>query len=113
MIIMIGVTSAMLSARIIILKILINYSVRQFVKTVMFPLFAVTILSAVIPVIIHNVLMQGILRLFAVVFLSILSISTAMFFIGLKRNEQEKIINIAHLFGKFLFNKNHKKGVMG
>jgi O-antigen/teichoic acid export membrane protein len=113
MIIMIGVTSAMLSARIIILKRLINYSIRQFVKKVIFPLFAVTILSAVVPVIIHNVLMQGILRLFAVVISSILLISTAMFFIGLNRNEQEKIINIAHLFGNFLFNKNHKKGVIG
>jgi hypothetical protein len=72
----------------------------------MLPLFAVTALSAIIPVALHNILMQGVLRLFVVAFLSIISISAAMFFIGLDRNEQEKAINAARSLGKFLFNKN-------
>jgi O-antigen/teichoic acid export membrane protein len=109
MIVMIVITSAMLLARIIILKKIINYSVKQFAKIVIIPLFIVTILSTMIPVTIHNILAQGVLRLFAVTLVSIMSISAAMFFIGLNRNEREKTLNTASLFIKIFFNKEHKR----
>jgi hypothetical protein len=93
-IVAIGMTIIASIARLLILKRLIDYSIREFFKIVLTPIFIITIISAILPVILYTVLVQNILRLCLVVSLSIFSVTFYSYRIGLNKEEQQKVRSI-------------------
>jgi hypothetical protein len=88
----------MLFAKILLLKQFISYSIRDYIKEVFLPLFFVTVLSIILPVIVFLCFPNGILRLLLVTGSSILSTCTCMFFIGLNKSEQKGMLHMISLF---------------
>ena len=91
LIIALGVTSIATVARLLILKKLVNYSIRRFCKMVLIPIFVISIVSAFLPVIICYFLVQNILRLFLVIGVSVISIGIIGYCIGLNKEERQKV----------------------
>jgi O-antigen/teichoic acid export membrane protein len=89
-------------ARLIILKHLINYSIVQFLTTVLLPILIVSVVSAVIPAALCYILKQGILKLFLVTGLSILSVVIFSYFIALDNKERQLV---RELLSRYLFFK--------
>jgi O-antigen/teichoic acid export membrane protein len=80
--------------RLLILKVLIDYSIRQFLRMVILPICVISVVSAILPIILCYILPQNILRLFLVTGLSIMSVSVYSYSIGLNKEEQGKIKSI-------------------
>jgi O-antigen/teichoic acid export membrane protein len=81
-------------AQLLIVRYLVGFPIRIFLKKTVAPLFIVTILSPIIPMIIQKFFVQGFLRLSIVLLVSIFSTCGFMFFIGLNRTERLKIISL-------------------
>jgi len=91
LIIAIGIAFIATIARLLILKRLVSYSIRCFFKTVLIPVFVISILSAVLPAIIYYFLAQNILRLFLVTGVSVISVCVISYCIGLDSQERQKV----------------------
>lgn len=89
--------------RLFIVKMLIAFPIRQFIKEVIFPVFGISILSAIILICIQNGLNQGFLRLCLITLLSVLFSCGCMYLFGLTRVEKKKI-------QKIIINAISKKG---
>jgi len=76
--------------RLFLLRRLMDYSIRSFIKIVLIPVCIISILSAILPVIVYYNLEQGIFRLCIVTILSIISIAVCSYFIGLNKEERQK-----------------------
>jgi O-antigen/teichoic acid export membrane protein len=87
------ITFIMLIMRIILLKNVVDYSISNFIKAVLLPIFFVMIISSILPVIIHINLESDFIRLLIVTCVSFIMISICMFFIGLSKKEK-KLVNI-------------------
>jgi O-antigen/teichoic acid export membrane protein len=85
-------------SRSLILKRLVNYSLRQFLRMVLAPVFIVSVVSAVLPVILCNAMMQNIVRLCLVTGLSIISVCISSYFIALNNEEQKKIKSVITMY---------------
>lgn len=84
-----------LMARVYILRGDIpQFSVRNFVKDVVLNVWIVAIISAVFPYIVHTLLNEGWLHLLLTGSASVLSCLLAMFYIGLRKQERDKLIAI-------------------
>jgi O-antigen/teichoic acid export membrane protein len=81
-------------SRLLILKRLIDYSIRQFMKQVIIPVCVISVLSAVLPVILCYFLPQNIIRLCLVLALGIISVGIYSYFIALDKRERQKIKNL-------------------
>ena len=77
--------------RLIILKILIQFSLLSFLTKVYIPLLASVILSMVLPVIVSIKLEESFLRFVLITLLSVLSIGIFGYFIGLSKDEKKAI----------------------
>lgn len=71
---------------------IVGFELSSFIKTVLIPILIVTVGSAIIPVLCHFNMTEGILRLLVVAVLSILCVSIAVYFWGLKENERQMVI---------------------
>jgi O-antigen/teichoic acid export membrane protein len=80
--------------RLLILKTLINYSFMNFCKMVILPVLIISIVSAILPSVVYYVLPQNIIRFCLVTGMSILSISLFSYFIGLNKDEKQKLRTI-------------------
>jgi O-antigen/teichoic acid export membrane protein len=78
-------------ARLLILKRLIDYSMVYFLKEVLLPVTKISILSAIIPFILYNILETGIVRLLMVAGLSILSVCGFVYMFGLSYQDRRKL----------------------
>jgi O-antigen/teichoic acid export membrane protein len=73
---------------------LVVYSIRKFHKEVIFPLILVSIASLSVPVLIHLFFPESLLRSFAVIAISFISVCVWMYLIGLSKTEREIIRKI-------------------
>jgi O-antigen/teichoic acid export membrane protein len=107
-VIAICITAIAYILRLIVLKRLIDISISKLIKDVIIPIFICTVLSMVLPIIIHGIMDYGLFRLFSVVFVSIISICTCMYFIGLDKKERNtvKTILMKKIHSVFAVNKN-------
>jgi O-antigen/teichoic acid export membrane protein len=87
--------------RLLILKKLIDFSIRQFFKDVLFPIIAITILSSIVPILLYNILKDGLFRLLITTGISVMSICCSVYFLGINKNERQGVNN-------FIFNKIRK-----
>jgi hypothetical protein len=101
MVVAICLTFTAFVMRLLILKRLINFSIIQFFKNVIFPIIAISILSAILPVLFYNILKDGLLRLFVTIGISIISICCAVYFLGISKNERQSV-------NKIIINRIHK-----
>jgi O-antigen/teichoic acid export membrane protein len=93
--ILIFLTFITLIAEVQIAHRLLSFSLGQCFNKVMMPLGKVTIISLILPVILHGILTQSFLRLCIVTFISILSLCISMYLCGLndaERNFVKKVI---------------------
>ena len=90
LIVAISITIIASTARLLILKRLVDYSIQQFLKEVLLPICIISVCSAILPVIAHHIIAQSILRLFIVIVLSVISISFCSYCLGL--NDIERYI---------------------
>jgi O-antigen/teichoic acid export membrane protein len=80
--------------RLLIVQRLVNYSIIHFLREVILPICMVTTLSAIIPIIIYHRLDQSFLRLGLSLFVSVISVCTCIYFIGLSTVERQMIKKI-------------------
>jgi O-antigen/teichoic acid export membrane protein len=105
MIVAIVLTFIACIARLLILKRLIDYSIRQFFRTVIIPICVISVVSAILPIILCYILPQNIVRLCLVIALSIISVGIYSYFMALNRIERQKVKS---LFSKYILRKNYK-----
>jgi O-antigen/teichoic acid export membrane protein len=82
------------SLRFIIVRKLIGFPSRVFLKAVILPLAMVTIGSPIIPVVVFSIMEQGFIRLCIVTALSILSVGSGVYFIALSSSERKLVRNV-------------------
>jgi O-antigen/teichoic acid export membrane protein len=80
---------------ILIKKEIKEFSIPLFLLKVYGVVILVSMLSLPIPVMVHNYFKSGILRLLLVCFASVVSVCLSVFFVGLNRENREKIVDIA------------------
>jgi O-antigen/teichoic acid export membrane protein len=100
MIVAIVLTFIACIVRLLILKRLIDYSIRQFLRMVVTPICVISVVSAILPIIFCYILPQNMLRLCLVTGLSIISVCIYSYFIGLNGEEQQKVKSV---IGKYIF----------
>ncbi|MDR2410058.1 MAG: polysaccharide biosynthesis protein [Bacteroidales bacterium] len=88
MLVSIGVTFAYTIARVLLVKWLVDFSIYIFLFEVMMPLFFMTLLSCVLPLILYGIINPSLFRLFLIVVASIVSICVFMYLVGLNINEK-------------------------
>jgi O-antigen/teichoic acid export membrane protein len=94
MIVTICISVAMFIVRLVITGYLVGFSIRQFLYEAIVPACMVTIVSAILPVLLFTVLQEGLLRLFIVIAVSILSVCGCMYTLGLNTAERKRINEI-------------------
>lgn len=80
--------------RLIMTSKIIGLSIRIYLIKTLVPIFIVTILSSLITIITYNVLPDSLLRLFIIIFISIVSIGISSYFLGMTKSERIFINNI-------------------
>lgn len=81
--------------RIIVLNKQVQLPSVVYIKSAILPATTVTILSSLFPIVSHLLIYDDITRLFATLIVSIVSILTVIFFIGITRSERAFIIQFA------------------
>jgi O-antigen/teichoic acid export membrane protein len=94
MIVSIGTTIVMFVVRLAVVKRLVGFSVKQFLKETIIPAGIVSITSAILPVILCFILSDGILRLCIVFSVSIVLTCMCMYFWGINKWERERVQNM-------------------
>jgi O-antigen/teichoic acid export membrane protein len=80
--------------RILLLRKLIEYSVKYFMTKVIFPILSASFFASLLPIFLSNIMMQCFLRLVIVTLSSIISVSLFMYFIGLNKDERRMVKNV-------------------
>jgi hypothetical protein len=98
----IGTDAVMLIVRLVLTKKLIYFSIKEFFRHTVFPVFAVTVFASVLPVIIMLFFTQGILRLCAIGIASVASLSLSVFLVGLDGEEKKRVkaVVLAKVFAR-------------
>ena len=91
--------------RLLFMRKLLGFEISVFVRKVIFPVSAVSIVSSVIPFLIHINMDQSIIRLMTITGISFLSISASIYILGLDTNErkifQSKLKNKSFLIKRY------------
>ena len=77
--------------KIFLLKKIINISFSEYSKRLFFPVFKVTSIAIILPVILRFNLPDGMLRFVIVLFLSVLSVLISVFYLGIKKPIRVKV----------------------
>lgn len=77
------------TSSLIILKKIINYSIWEYTRNVIFPFLLTVIISIILPLIIHYLLPAGTLRFIIIIFLSLITISFSFYYLGCNSSERE------------------------
>ncbi|WP_414718096.1 lipopolysaccharide biosynthesis protein, partial [Treponema sp. UBA6852] len=80
--------------RLFIIKALTDFSIRSFLMSVCLPIFAVAVLSAVVPVAARYFIKDKILNFICVVFLSVAFTSVSVLFVGMNKSERVSVLNM-------------------
>lgn len=78
-------------SRMLIIRNMINLSIRKYIVEVMVPIIIVTISSLIVPVVVYNSIPDTILSFFIVCAVSVLSVLTCVYLIGLKGSERAMV----------------------
>jgi O-antigen/teichoic acid export membrane protein len=77
--------------RLLILKYLVNYSLKHFLKEVIIPVCSISILSAIAAFMMHRILDYGIMRLLIVSGISFISVCVFVFIFGLSGTDRTRV----------------------
>lgn len=89
-------------ARLYFMRWMVGLSIRIYMKKVVLPVIAVTVISMIVPLLIYNNMSKGsILSFFSVCAISMTSIALTIYFVGINKNERIKLNN-------FINNKLHR-----
>lgn len=80
--------------RLFIVKVLTDFSIRSFLMSVCLPIFAVAVLSAVVPVAARYFIKGEIMNFIGVVFLSVTFASASILFVGINKSERVSVLNM-------------------
>jgi O-antigen/teichoic acid export membrane protein len=89
-----------------IVKKVVGLSISNFFKNVILSMVVISVISAILPLGVFTVLSKGFIRFCTVVIISIISVCTCMYFIGLNKYEQNKIKQLIH--DKFIIKSGDK-----
>ena len=92
LIISLSVTVISIAGRAIFAKFLAGVSLRSYLRSVIFPVAAVVVLSGVLPVFQSSCMDEGFIRLVATTLTSLLSVSAVSYLVGLDRNEKAFVV---------------------
>lgn len=102
LIVAICISQCCLAARLYMLKGMIGLSVRKYVSKVYFNVFAVTILSAIIPCISSYYLSETFINFIMICVISVICTFMVIYFVGCNRNERQFILSkITSIKSKF------------
>jgi O-antigen/teichoic acid export membrane protein len=93
-IVAIGLSAASLFMMLLIVKRLFDYSIIKFIREVILPCLFVFGVSAIAPLILHNLLKEDIWRLLIVSAVSVVSVCGVMYAAGLNRPERKRVQDI-------------------
>ncbi len=93
LIVAICISQCCLAARLYMLKGMIGLSVRKYVSKVYFNVFAVTILSAIIPCISSYYLSETFINFIMICVISVICTFIVIYFVGCNRNERQFILS--------------------
>ena len=89
-------------ARLYFMRWMVGLSIRIYMKKVVLPVIAVTVISMIVPLLIYNNMSKGsFLSFFSVCAVSVTSIALTIYFVGINKNERIKLNN-------FINNKLHR-----
>lgn len=97
-------TGFMQIASLFILRNMIRFSLRKYAKEVILPIILVITTSCILPLIPYHFLQYGWSRFILVVFISVVTSSISLYFIGLNKKEKELINSIISKFIKIKVN---------
>ena len=80
--------------RLFIVKVLTDFSIRTFLMSVCLPIFAVAVLSAVVPAAARYFIKGEIMNFIGVVFLSVTFASASILFVGMNKSERVSVLNM-------------------
>lgn len=80
-------------ARLIIVKPLVNLSIRKFTQTVLLPIIKVSFISVIIPFAAKTFMSEGYIQTVTVIISSVLSVALSIYFFGLTMGEQSFMKN--------------------
>jgi len=81
-------------SRLLILKLLIDYSIVQFIMKVVIPVLLISAISSILPIILNYYLIQDIFRLIIVTIVSIIMVLICSYYIGINKEERLKLKKI-------------------
>ena len=84
---------SLLFVRMVLVRKMIRFSIREFLKTVIFPIILITVVSSIIPCLYYFLTPESFLRLVVSVLLSVVSIGISIYFLGLEKGEKSEITN--------------------
>lgn len=79
-------------ARMIIVRYLTSFSIKQFFLKAIFPCIFVAILSAILPCFVFVFMEESIFRLCITIIVSVISIGSCVLFIGMNKSERQSVI---------------------
>ena len=89
--------------RLLIMKRLLNFPIAMYVRNVLIPVFKVTTIAIILPLVCYVLLETSVLKSFIVIVLSLLSASVTSYYIGLNGNEKLFVISkVNTLYHKYL-----------
>ncbi|GHV70001.1 hypothetical protein AGMMS49928_15570 [Spirochaetia bacterium] len=91
MIVSICISIIMVIGRLLIVRWLIKFSLKQYFYEAILPACLVTIVSIILPALLYIILKKSILRLFVVIAVSVFSVCGCMYMLGLNKAERKKI----------------------
>ncbi len=95
-------------ARLYMLVRIMNFPMTRFLKSVTMRVYAVTVLSVILPALAYSEINAVAVRFFAVCFLSVMSTTVLGYYIGFNRHEREKVIRKVMDIIRKKFNKHRK-----
>ncbi|MBQ8422412.1 MAG: lipopolysaccharide biosynthesis protein [Bacteroidales bacterium] len=84
-----GVVVLAQCARLMIVRGLVNLSIRKFCVSVIIPVLKVSLISVILPVFINHYLGDAIINILVVCLVSVLSVLLTIYFIGINQSERE------------------------
>ncbi len=88
----------LLFSRMLLLRSMVGLSILKYVKEVLFNVFLVTMISSIIPTILHSVYCKNTLTFIITTFSTVLGTALVVFFIGLKSHERSLTIGYVQKF---------------
>lgn len=91
---------------LLVLKSIVNeFSLKVYIHDVVVPLISVVLFALICPMLVHHYMIDGILRFIIVLMVSILSVGTSIYIIGLSKSEKSLVKQMLSNMTKRLFKR--------